>query len=94
MSTSVANTPLASIAVRDYLTGLQTRITDAIAAIDGGSFLVDAWEKPAGEPLQGQGITKILEGGSVFERAATDVSNRAPRGTPASRSMRASKDAS
>ncbi len=69
--------------VRSYLTGLQSRITDAIAAIDGGRFLVDAWEKPAGEMLQGNGITKILEGGSVFERAGCGFSHvRGPKLPP------------
>jgi coproporphyrinogen III oxidase len=54
---------------------LQTRITDAIAEIDDLAFLSDAWEKPAGEALQGSGITKILEGGSVFERAGCGFSH-------------------
>jgi coproporphyrinogen III oxidase len=47
--------------VREYLLGLQTRITAAIAEVDGGSFLVDAWAKAPGETLQGNGITQILE---------------------------------
>jgi coproporphyrinogen III oxidase len=61
--------------VRAYLVGLQTRITDAITGIDGSAFLVDAWEKPANEALQGNGITKILEGGPVFERAGCGFSH-------------------
>ena len=62
-------------AVRAYLTGLQTRITTAIAEIDGTSFLEDGWTKPAGERLQGSGITRILEGGPVFERAGCGFSH-------------------
>lgn len=71
------STSSASVAspVRQWLLGLQTRITDAIATVDGGSFLADAWEKPAGETLQGNGITKILEGGPVFERAGCGFSH-------------------
>lgn len=61
--------------VRDYLQGLQQRITDAIAAIDGTTFLADAWEKAPGEPLQGNGLTKILENGAVFERAGCGFSH-------------------
>ena len=61
--------------VGDYLRGLQSRITGAIAELDGGSFLTDAWEKPAGEMLQGRGITQILEGGAVFERAGCGFSH-------------------
>ena len=63
------NTSLDGALVRQYLTGLQAQITGAISALDGMAFLTDAWEKPAGEPLQGNGITQILEGGEVFERA-------------------------
>lgn len=60
--------------VATYLAGLQQRITGAIAEIDGGSFLTDAWEKAPGEPLQGRGVTQILEGGAVFERAGCGFS--------------------
>jgi coproporphyrinogen III oxidase len=61
--------------VGTYLQGLQTRITAAIAELDGSAFLVDAWQKPAGEMLQGRGITQILEGGAVFERAGCGFSH-------------------
>jgi coproporphyrinogen III oxidase len=61
--------------VRQYLLGLQTRITSAIAEVDGGSFVVDAWAKEPGETLQGNGITQILEGGAVFERAGCGFSH-------------------
>jgi coproporphyrinogen III oxidase len=55
--------------VRDYLWGLQQRITDAFGAIDGQPFRADLWQKEPGEPLQGSGRTMILEQGAVFERA-------------------------
>lgn len=45
--------------VRSYLTGLQQRITDGFAAVDGQAFRADAWQKAAGEPLQGDGVTMI-----------------------------------
>ena len=61
--------------VHRYLTGLQTRITLAIALLDGGVFLRDAWEKAPGEMLQGNGVTMILEGGAVFERAGCGFSH-------------------
>ena len=61
--------------VRQYLTGLQSRITSAVTAMDGTPFLVDHWTKPAGEKLQGNGITQILEGGPVFERAGCGFSH-------------------
>jgi coproporphyrinogen III oxidase len=83
MTNPIDAKPLSAATVRDYLTGLQARITGAIAAIDGGSFLVDPWEKPAGETLQGNGITKILENGAVFERAGCGFSHvRGPKLPP------------
>ena len=61
--------------VRSYLTGLQAHITGALNEIDPTPFVSDAWEKPAGEKLQGNGITKIMEGGPVFERAGGGFSH-------------------
>ncbi len=69
--------------VRDYLLGLQARITAAVTAIDGGAFVVDPWQKAPGEMLQGNGVTQILEGGPVFERAGCGFSHvRGPRLPP------------
>jgi coproporphyrinogen III oxidase len=69
--------------VRQYLLDLQSRIVGAIATLDGGVFLVDAWEKAPHEPLQGSGITQILEGGAVFERAGCGFSHvRGPKLPP------------
>ncbi len=69
--------------VRAFLQALQSRITSAVTAVDGSAFTVDAWSKAAGEPLQGNGITQILEGGPVFERAGCGFSHvRGPRLPP------------
>jgi coproporphyrinogen III oxidase len=57
-------------AVHDFLTGLQARIVAALEAADGGSFRTDAWQRAEG----GGGVTRILEEGSVFERAGVNVS--------------------
>ena len=64
-----------TVAVRGYLQDLQARITSAIADLDGTPFLADAWQKEPGEMLQGSGITKILEGGALFERAGCGFSH-------------------
>ncbi|MES3009383.1 MAG: oxygen-dependent coproporphyrinogen oxidase [Pseudomonadota bacterium] len=61
--------------VREFLLGLQHSITSQVSAVDGGVFVADAWEKPPGEMLQGNGITMILEGGAVFERAGCGFSH-------------------
>lgn len=69
--------------VRDWLTGLQQRITQAIAEVDGQPFRADAWKKEPGEPLQGEGVTMILEDGAVFERAGCGFSHvRGPKLPP------------
>jgi coproporphyrinogen III oxidase len=70
-------------AVRAYLVDLQQRITAAVAAVDGGTFLTDSWHKAADEPLQGDGVTMILEEGAVMERAGCGFSHvRGPRLPP------------
>jgi coproporphyrinogen III oxidase len=51
-------------AVRAWLTGLQSRIVERLESLDGGAFRTDAWQRPEG----GGGITRVIEGGEVFER--------------------------
>ena len=60
--------------VGGYLRDLQQRIVAAVEAADGGSAVRDAWQKEPGEVLQGQGLTCILEGGELFERAGCGFS--------------------
>ena len=78
--------PLASafiVGARDWLRGLQSRICEGISDIDGSAFLSDPWQKDASEPLQGSGLTNILEQGAVFERAGCGFSDvRGPRLPP------------
>jgi coproporphyrinogen III oxidase len=69
--------------VRTFLLGLQKRITDAVAAIDGQLFVADHWQKEPGEVLQGNGVTLILEGSKLFERAGCGFSHvRGPKLPP------------
>jgi coproporphyrinogen III oxidase len=76
-------TPMTIATVREYLIGLQDRITSAISAVDGNAFIVDRWKKAKNEPLQGNGITQILENGRVFERAGCGFSHvRGPKLPP------------
>jgi coproporphyrinogen III oxidase len=73
----------AIVAVRAWLTGLQQRITTGISEVDGRPFRADAWKKEPGEPLQGEGVTMILEEGGVFERAGCGFSHvRGPKLPP------------
>ncbi len=64
--------------VRAYLLGLQERITAALEQVEGAQsqrFVRDAWHKGPQERLQGDGVTKILERGHVFERAGCGFSH-------------------
>jgi coproporphyrinogen III oxidase len=61
-------------AVADYLRGLQQRIVAAVEAADGTACVRDAWHKEPDEALQGSGLTCILEGGPLFERAGCGFS--------------------
>jgi len=60
--------------VGDYLRGLQQRIVSAIESADGSQCVRDEWRKAPGEPLQGNGLTCIMEGGGLFERAGCGFS--------------------
>jgi len=74
---------VAPSAVGDYLRGLQQRIMAAVEAADGGACVRDPWTKEPHEPLQGSGLTCILEGGALFERAGCGFSQvRGPRLPP------------
>ena len=82
MQQTPALNPVANVhRVREYLLGLQARITAALEAIEGpesgggARFLADAWSKGPQERLRGDGITKIMENGRVFERAGCGFSH-------------------
>ena len=75
MSDPTPSSPDLNLRVRAYLMGLQQRIVAAVSELDGGSFVLDAWRKEPHETLQGDGITQILEGGAIFERAGCGFSH-------------------
>jgi coproporphyrinogen III oxidase len=60
--------------IRDRMTGfvfgLQDDICEAIEEIDGGSFGEDEWERDGG----GGGRSRVLQDGTVFEKAGVGVS--------------------
>jgi len=58
-------------AVKQYLTDLHDRITDAIESLDAEKFRRDPWRRPEG----GGGESRILSEGSVFERAGVSFSH-------------------
>ena len=66
-----------------WLRDLQQRIVGAVESADGGRAVRDPWRKAADEPLQGEGLTCILEGGELFERAGCGFSQvRGPKLPP------------
>ena len=60
-----------AVAVREYLLGLQERIVARIEALDGGRFIRDEWTRAEG----GGGISRLLEGGELMERAGVGFSH-------------------
>ena len=55
----------------DYFEGLQDRICDALAQIEGTSFREDTWKRDGG----GGGRSRVLMGGKVFEKAGVNFSD-------------------
>ena len=68
--------------VRQFLLGLQQTIVAGLSATDGGAFRRDEWTRPEG----GGGITQMLEGGAVWERAGVNFSHVSGAGLPPSAS--------
>ncbi len=62
-------------AVRDYLLDLQERIIAALAQEDGQTFRVDSWVRDAADKLQGDGSSRVIEEGGVFERGGCNFSH-------------------
>lgn len=52
--------------VQAYLRQLQSHIVDTLEQLDGTPFESDQWDRPEG----GGGLSRLLENGPVFERAA------------------------
>ena len=74
-----------TLAVKEYLIGLQENIVTALSILDGKEFLRDTWQRPEG----GGGISRVIEEGNIFERGGVNFShvhgNRLPPSASASR---------
>ncbi len=76
--------------VREYLLDLQARILGALEQADGHAFHRDAWARPQGGPLEGDGLSSVLEDGALFERAGCNFSSvRGARLPPSATQQRA-----
>jgi len=67
-----------------WLTGLQDAICEELAALDGGAFREDEWNRQAG----GGGRTRVLADGALFERAGVNFSHVRGADLPAAASAR------
>nr|WP_314543544.1 oxygen-dependent coproporphyrinogen oxidase [uncultured Massilia sp.] len=67
-------------AVKAWLLDLQARIVAALEEVDGKPFLRDSWERAEG----GGGISRLIEGGNVFERGGCNFSHVQGKSLPPS----------
>jgi coproporphyrinogen III oxidase len=54
----------------DYFRSLQDRICEGLSAVDGSAFREDTWDREGG----GGGRSRVLENGSIFEKAGVNFS--------------------
>lgn len=65
-----------TIDIRTYLLNLQQRICNSLSQADDGTpFREDHWQRNQQNHLKGDGITCVLEGGAVFEKAGVNFSH-------------------
>ena len=70
--------------VKTFLLDLQERIVAMLENTDGRSFLHDAWQRPEG----GEGLSCVIEEGTVFERGGVNFSHVRGQKLPASASAK------
>jgi coproporphyrinogen III oxidase len=70
-------------AVRDWLLGLQRCIVGALEAEGGDVFKADRWSREPGGQLEGNGVSMLVEGGTLFERGGCNYSHVRGRALPA-----------
>ena len=61
--------------VRAWLLDLQERIIASLETADGSPFLTDGWVRGPEERLQGDGRTRLIEEGKLFERGGCNFSH-------------------
>ncbi len=72
--TSTIETPINPTAVRAYLLDLQNRIVGALEAEGSEPFASDHWTRPSGGALEGEGRSRLIEGGRLLERGGCNFS--------------------
>ena len=61
--------------VRKYLLALQGRIIGAMEAEEGQAFATDSWTREPGGKLEGDGLSRLIEGGQLLERGGCNFSH-------------------
>ena len=61
--------------LKTFFWGLQDYITKSFEVLENQSFLSDEWQKPKDNPLQGYGLTMIIENGQFLERGGVAFSH-------------------
>ena len=69
-----------TLRLKDYFTGLQSRIVAELEAFDGQPFRTDSWVRPEG----GGGVSRLIEQGNFFERGGVNFSHVTGKSLPAS----------
>ncbi|MBS0445829.1 MAG: oxygen-dependent coproporphyrinogen oxidase [Proteobacteria bacterium] len=62
-------------AIRAYLLDLQATIVEAFEREGGAPFIEDRWQRAPGERLQGDGCSRLVEGGELIERGGCNFSH-------------------
>jgi coproporphyrinogen III oxidase len=70
--------------VRQYLLDLQTRIVGAMEAEGGNPFISDAWTREPGAKLEGDGLSRLVEEGTLLERGGCSFSHVKGKSLPPS----------
>ena len=58
--------------VRSHLLALQAKIVEALEREGGDAFIVDRWQRDPGGKLEGDGVSRLVEGGALLERGGVD----------------------
>ena len=66
--------------LKDFFTGLQSRVVVELETFDGQPFRTDSWDRPEG----GGGISRLIEEGDFFERGGVNFSRVTGHSLPAS----------
>nr|HET7858823.1 coproporphyrinogen III oxidase [Caldimonas sp.] len=61
--------------VRSHLLALQATIVEALEREGGDAFIVDRWQREPGGRLEGDGVSRLVEGGALLERGGVGFSH-------------------